>query len=167
MMTIPRHEALTWFRRGFQAGAASQARSAERACYERSVAEFRAQHEADRQAALGSLMLDLVDVLSRALLEDDREWQAGLAAAKAYAAERGHLRVPRHYVTAAGYRLGAWVCTQQQRQRKGTITACQASILDGLGIAWSSPRRRAARPQVSSFPPAAGAVPDANPGRAA
>jgi Helicase associated domain len=144
-MTMSRHEALTWFQRGFQAGQISR----ERADFEQSVAEFRAQYEADQQASLGRLVMDLVDVLAEALLEDDQEWQRALAAAAAYRAERGHLWVPRYYVTADGYQLGLWMNKQRVRKHRGVLLPSETAALDDLGMIWRLLPPRSAQPPAA------------------
>jgi superfamily II DNA or RNA helicase len=81
-------------------------------------------------------------------------WQECAAALAAYAAQHGHAKVPRTYVTPSGIRLGAWVHTQRQRRRhpgrnqSRPLTADQIAILDQVGMIWEPARtlRRQASP---------------------
>lgn len=63
-------------------------------------------------------------------------WLEGYAAAQAYHAERGDLRVLYRHVTPGGYPLGAWITRQRQDRAKGRLTADRVASLDALGMVW-------------------------------
>lgn len=68
-------------------------------------------------------------------------WDLMYAEAKKYRSENGDLNVPKRYVTASGYSLGAWL-NNQRRVRAGkvigTLTDGQIKLLDELGMRWES-----------------------------
>lgn len=68
-------------------------------------------------------------------------WDLMYAEAKKYRSENGDLNVPKRYVTASGYSLGAWL-NNQRRVRAGkvigTLTEEQIARLDALGMRWES-----------------------------
>ncbi|MEU9761734.1 Helicase associated domain protein [Streptomyces sp. NPDC047987] len=69
----------------------------------------------------------------------EARWQQAYAAARAFHAAHGHLRVPHAYVAPDGIRLGSWVLHQKQLRRgvkKGGLTAERIAALDMLGICW-------------------------------
>lgn len=65
----------------------------------------------------------------------DLAWSEGFEAAKSYKDARGHLRVPMTLVVD-GYPLGAWICKQRDRRRRGTLEPGQERSLDALGMVW-------------------------------
>ncbi len=50
-------------------------------------------------------------------------WESGLRHLEAFVASEGHANVPQQYITADGFGLGAWVCLQRLRARKGRLAA--------------------------------------------
>ena len=71
---MTRVEALQWWRQGYEAGLAAgerQRKDHALALHQVAVAEFQAERCADRQAAVDALVLEAIDVLSRAMLGDD------------------------------------------------------------------------------------------------
>ena len=61
-----------------------------------------------------------------------------LAALRAFAAEHGHARPPRTYVSPDGLRLGMWVVNRRRRER--TCTPWQRQQLESLpGWTWAAP----------------------------
>ncbi|MEU5874123.1 Helicase associated domain protein [Glycomyces sp. NPDC047369] len=75
-------------------------------------------------------------------------WKRGLAAAEAFHAEHGHLRVPDHYLDDDGFALGKWIAWNRSRRRgtkKGqTISAEHQALLDAIGMVWEVKPRRSA-----------------------
>lgn len=72
-------------------------------------------------------------------------WEQMYDQAAAYYAENGDLDVPKRYVTAEGYTLGAWLNTQRLvRAGKiaGHLRAEQCEKLDAIGMRWESVRDR-------------------------
>jgi hypothetical protein len=69
---VTRAEQLHWWRQGYETGYAAglrqQTHQEDLGTYQLAVAEFRDRRQADRQAVIGALLLDLIDVLSKALL---------------------------------------------------------------------------------------------------
>ena len=73
---MTRGEQLRWWREGYAAGLAAGARQRQEAGeaeHAIAVAEFREQRRADRQAVTDALVLELIDVLARAMLDDGRK----------------------------------------------------------------------------------------------
>ena len=72
---MTRAEQLDWYRRGFADGLAAgnrERREFAGAEHQIAVAQFREQRRADRQAVTDALMLELIDVLARAMLQPRR-----------------------------------------------------------------------------------------------
>ncbi|WP_435842953.1 Helicase associated domain protein [Streptomyces filamentosus] len=90
---------------------------------------------ADRVAAL--------DDLGMICDPEQHRFDTVLAAARAYRAAHGHLRVPHSHVTADGYRLGSALRSRRTRRRAGTLPADMIRALDDLGMIWTAaPTRR-------------------------
>lgn len=78
---MTRAEQLHWWRQGYDAGIAAASRERhEQGLYDQSVARFHVQHDADRQAVTGALVLEAVDVLARAMLGDHHSQEGRNAA---------------------------------------------------------------------------------------
>jgi hypothetical protein len=72
------------------------------------------------------------------------DWKRGLAAARDFQGDNGHLRVPRSFVTEDGFRLGEWLHNRKQERRRGKVPPERIADLDALGIEWDpGPGRRA------------------------
>ncbi len=82
---------------------------------------------ADRKALLTRLGLDLDP--------RDTAWQRGLAAATAFHAGHGHLRVPVGY-RSHDVELDKWLKQRRARRQRGTLTAERVAALDALGMTW-------------------------------
>ncbi|WP_167828317.1 DEAD/DEAH box helicase [Streptomyces palmae] len=82
----------------------------------------------EREAALTALGMEWEFV--------GRAWRRGMAAARAFHAEHGHLNVPRTYRTADDYQLGDWLNTQRIKWRKKDLPLDQQAELDELGMVW-------------------------------
>ncbi|WP_057003389.1 DEAD/DEAH box helicase [Mycobacterium kyorinense] len=96
-------------------------------------AHARGQLDAQRTAALESLPGWQWDLL-------EARWCAGLAELARFAAQHGHLGVPRNYRTAGGDPLGKWVDNQRSAERAGTLAAHRVAALEALpGWSWSAP----------------------------
>ncbi|MGW3491510.1 Helicase associated domain protein [Streptomyces sp. NPDC001054] len=63
----------------------------------------------------------------------DLEWQRLVEACMAYRAEHGHLNVPKTYVAADGYTLGARLHLRAQRAREGQLDDAELRTLEELG----------------------------------
>lgn len=61
----------------------------------------------------------------------------GLAHARRFYAEFGHLRVPQDYVTADGYGLGEFMKYQRVAFAAGSLPADHVAALDEMGMIWS------------------------------
>ncbi|MEW1912531.1 Helicase associated domain protein [Kitasatospora sp. NPDC085895] len=59
----------------------------------------------------------------------------GLAAARTYRAQHGHLRPP-HNTVHDGVQLSAWLIRQRKHHRAGTLTPERTAQLDALGMVW-------------------------------
>ncbi|MDH6710939.1 superfamily II DNA or RNA helicase [Kitasatospora sp. MAA19] len=84
---------------------------------------------ADLTAALQEL-----GIVWRTLPQQD-PFEAGLAAARAFHAEHGHLRPP-HKTVHRGINLSAWLTRQRGNHRNGTLPPGRAAQLDALGMVW-------------------------------
>jgi hypothetical protein len=70
-VTATRAEQLDWWRQGYQAGVAAGSRERQdqgEADHRNAVAEFRARRETDQQARTDALLVEVIDVLARAML---------------------------------------------------------------------------------------------------
>lgn len=68
--------------------------------------------------------------------KNDRLWEKGYHAAVEYRREYGDLNVPAGYKTMDGYRLGAWICNQREREE---MPERRRRLLDALGMIWVKP----------------------------
>ena len=68
---MTRADQLRWwqygYETGFAAGLRKQAHRENLVTYQLAAAEFRDRHHADRQAVIDALLLDVIDILSKAL----------------------------------------------------------------------------------------------------
>jgi superfamily II DNA or RNA helicase len=62
------------------------------------------------------------------------KWEKGFQHLQAFVDEHKHCKVPYNHISADGYRLGAWV--NKQRQRQNAMLAERKARLDGLGFVW-------------------------------
>ncbi|MDO2396093.1 Helicase associated domain protein [Mycobacterium avium subsp. hominissuis] len=68
-----------------------------------------------------------------------RRWEEAFAGAAEFAAEHGHMRVPRGYRTALGIDLHTWIGHQRQLHRNGQLLAERVERLEGLpGWTWNA-----------------------------
>ncbi len=67
-------------------------------------------------------------------------WEYGLAAVRAYAAENGHARVPKRFVSPDGHRTGAWIATQRRKYAESRISADRIAKMESQpGWVWRGP----------------------------
>ena len=81
---------------------------------------------------------ELFERLERSLASS---WEQYFQAASIFAAENGHLRVPRDYQTESGLHLGQWLITQRAiraGKKDGLLTDSQIARLDGIGMVWDN-----------------------------
>ncbi|CAL1143482.1 unnamed protein product, partial [Cladocopium goreaui] len=64
------------------------------------------------------------------------DWELGFRNLTAYHAEHGHVRVPFHFKTADGGKLGTWVGTQRNMKAKGKLYQERAERLNSLCMVW-------------------------------
>ena len=67
-----------------------------------------------------------------------RAWERGYAEAKAYYEKHGNLNVPTAYVSASGFKLGAWISDRREKGREKHAPERQRQ-LDALGMVWQKP----------------------------
>lgn len=68
-----------------------------------------------------------------------RRWEESFAGAMEFAAEHGHMRVPRGYRTSLGIDLHTWIGHQRQLYRNGQLLAERVERLEGLaGWTWNA-----------------------------
>ncbi len=68
--------------------------------------------------------------------KNDRLWGNGYVEAVKYYRDHGNLDVPTMYKAADGYRLGAWICDQRE---KNNMPERRKKLLDDLGMIWEKP----------------------------
>ena len=84
---------------------------------------------ADQIAALDALSIDWEP--RQSLLE------RGIAAARRFHAEHGHLLPPNNYTDSDGVRLYAWVVARRTAGNAGTLTQAEIDELDAIGMVWN------------------------------
>ena len=68
----------------------------------------------------------------------EEQWATGIAEVRAFAAENGHARVPKSYLSPAGHRTGSWVNNRRHEYVAGKFSQMQIDELESiLGWAWS------------------------------
>lgn len=65
-----------------------------------------------------------------------RSRRLGLAAARSYRDEHGHLDVPADYTAPTGYRLGTFITTMRDARTAGRLEPDWIAELDALGMIW-------------------------------
>ncbi|MFJ5064618.1 Helicase associated domain protein [Streptomyces nigra] len=65
-----------------------------------------------------------------------RSRRLGLAAARSYRDQYGHLDVPADHIDPAGYRLGTFITTMRDAAKAGRLEADWIAELDALGMIW-------------------------------
>ncbi|MFJ5635085.1 Helicase associated domain protein [Streptomyces goshikiensis] len=90
----------------------------------------------DRERTLTTLGIDWALDLA------EEAWTTGLAAARRYHREHGHLNAPRDHRTGQGHQLGDWLNTQRLKNRKNTLPPERKTALDALAMTWDLPEAR-------------------------
>jgi superfamily II DNA or RNA helicase len=98
------------------------------------------QRRMRRDGQLTEERIALLDRVGMAWNPFEEAWARGIAAARAYHALHGHLRVPSELSWGAepGFPLGKWLTSARREHRKGTLAAERFAQLDALGFAWST-----------------------------
>ena len=73
--------------------------------------------------------------------KSDAAWEKGYAEAKAYYKEHGAADAPLRYVTADGYKLGAWLARCREKYAKGSLSAERVRRLERIGMVWNKSRK--------------------------
>ena len=66
----------------------------------------------------------------------NQAWQEQFEEAKQFYQERGHLRIPRDYMTENGRNLGAWILRQRKLNRDGKLSPDQVGKLNAIDMEW-------------------------------
>ncbi len=93
----------------------------------------RMEHRAGKLSARRIAMLEALGI---SWVPWESDWQQGLAAARAYAAEHGDLRTHGNYVTPDGIKLGRWLQGRRRAWRKGILPPEHCAELNELGMVW-------------------------------
>lgn len=89
----------------------------------------------DLPSKVGREFADAFDV--RLVERTTASWEFWFGKIQEFAAEHGHARVGARYVTAEGFRLGAWVANQRSHYAKGTLKTGRAELLETVaGWTW-------------------------------
>ncbi|MGE0215927.1 Helicase associated domain protein [Mycolicibacterium sp.] len=89
----------------------------------------------DLPSKVGKEFADAFDV--RLVERTTASWEFWFGKIQEFASEHGHARVGSRYVTADGFRLGAWVANQRSHYAKGTLKAERAELLETVdGWTW-------------------------------
>lgn len=73
--------------------------------------------------------------MSRVDVKYEELWEIGYRHAYKYYKEQGHLMVPAKFVMGE-YRLGAWISTQRNARKKGTMSHERIVRLNQIGMIW-------------------------------
>jgi hypothetical protein len=88
------------------------------------------------QAPEGTLARTLDALRVRIIDGTASSWWDGYGHARAYHGEHGNLDAPTGYLTAGGFRLGAWLSAQRAERNSGTLPADRIRLLDLTGMIW-------------------------------
>ena len=81
--------------------------------------------------------LDIAPHLMLRIMEPEPDiWDAGMAAARAFHTEHGHLDVPSNHITDDGFHLGCWLGYQRALKAAGHLPAARVAALATFNIAW-------------------------------
>lgn len=89
--------------------------------------------------SLGRLRQEQIELLEKIGMDWQRyetRWEDAFAQCEAYSKEHHHLDIEVDYVTPDGLRLGAWLATQRNKYRTGTLSQERIQRLESLGIRW-------------------------------
>ncbi|HEV3294522.1 MAG TPA: Helicase associated domain protein, partial [Streptosporangiaceae bacterium] len=88
------------------------------------------------QAPEGTLARTLDALRVRIIDGTASSWWDGYGHARAYHGQHGNLDAPTGYLTAGGFRLGAWLSAQRAERNTGTLPAGRIGLLDQAGMIW-------------------------------
>ncbi|MEU6713048.1 Helicase associated domain protein [Nonomuraea sp. NPDC046802] len=94
------------------------------------------QRQRYRRNALSARQVRLLEELGITWNILDARWEEGIAHARAYRAEHGHLHMPTQYECPDGYQLGPWLTAVRNRKREGKLQPERVAELEQLGIVW-------------------------------
>jgi len=66
----------------------------------------------------------------------EKNWFEEFEYLRKYAEQKGHVRVPKNYVTGDGFNLGTWVSRQRSAYRGGELSVKAKNTLEGL-LGWT------------------------------
>jgi superfamily II DNA or RNA helicase len=89
-----------------------------------------------RGRALSADRIAQLDALGMTWEPFEEGWESGLAAAQAYRADHGDLRVPGDFVSEHRFRLGAWISNRRMDRANGKLDAQRQAELDALDMVW-------------------------------
>jgi hypothetical protein len=95
-----------------------------------------AQRMLRRRGRLAADRVAALEALGIVWHRGTHQFNQGLAHAATYHGQHGHLRMPASYITADGYRLGAWLKTQRASHRRGRLAADRTDALDAISTTW-------------------------------
>ena len=85
------------------------------------------------RASLPEEFVRRLDSLGFVWFPREERWEKGVRALEIFAAQEGHARVPRDFITADGFKLGQWV--SRIRHQKD-LPASRRTRLDDAGFVW-------------------------------
>ncbi|MGW1792967.1 Helicase associated domain protein [Streptomyces tubercidicus] len=81
--------------------------------------------------------LEIAPHLMLRIMEPEPDiWDAGMAAARAFQTEHGHLDVPSNHITNDGFHLGCWLGYQRALKAAGHLPAARVAALATFNITW-------------------------------
>jgi superfamily II DNA or RNA helicase len=87
-----------------------------------------------REGGLSQERIAQLDALDMVWDPLESDWRSAVAAATAYRASNGHLRVAPKYVADDGFRLGSWISAT--RSKRNSLPPERIQQLDALGMVW-------------------------------
>lgn len=95
------------------------------------------------QLTLSTMQRAELDQIGMIWDPNEYRWQEGLAAARAYHQQHGHLLVPQDCVYGDNaHRLGEWISNRRADYRRGQLSPERQSDLDRLGMVWEPGEQR-------------------------
>ena len=96
-----------------------------------------AQRQGRNKGTLTEERREKLDRLGMQWDPHEKQWKTGYEHAKSYFSEYGDLKIPVNYVSADGFKLGAWLSQKKVGYRKGALPPEYALALEKLGVRWS------------------------------
>ncbi|MFF3957459.1 Helicase associated domain protein [Streptomyces sp. NPDC001890] len=95
-----------------------------------------------RKEKLSSWQRNALDELGMLWNTHEEDWAQGIAAARAYRLQNGHLRVQRKELQEMperpeGYPLGSWISHKRKAHKGGKLTKERVDELNALGMIWN------------------------------